>query len=195
MHSSNQYYNCTVCNKTFSDRRNRSHHQRRIHGIRSHVVKLICPICPPSGFYFKRLDMHLKTVHGVSSSDSTVNFLQCDLCPANFNAKISIVDHMNLVHVRKPLENRREIFACSVCSKEFLSKQGRKNHHDAVHCQKFQCRYCNKILGSSITLRLHKENRCEKKDNREDENGSIYVITMLNGSPGVFNIKQEDDKK
>lgn len=162
MHMKIKKFSCLQCNKKFNDRSNKNRHMRETHPqFPPHPRVLFhCHICRFVTFSrHDNLNLHLRRIHGIQNSLQIKSRLfYCDLCEnVAFVTKPSLLNHMRKEHIK--VLQRKENFRCIECSKPFMSKDTLTSHLSGVHMKKFLCRYCNKILGSQRTLKIHEKRR------------------------------------
>ena len=107
-------FQCQICNKLFTAKRNLSTHSKEIH-LKSKVFT--CDICKKSFTRPNLLKHHQEKVH-----EGTIHLFQCLQCDQTFTQATKRKRHVLSVHEgQKP-------FLCEKCSKTFTNKVNMLNH-------------------------------------------------------------------
>lgn len=111
----------TICNKSFSNKRNLTIHQRSHNDDRREKCRFCQKkFCDPS-----TLKKHIKCIH----SKVTEKQFVCKLCHKKFAKKHSLEKHFE---IHSNLMNRKQ-FECHLCDKIFTVKSNRNRHLKKVH--------------------------------------------------------------
>ena len=112
---------CSVCLKTFYNRKDRNNHMKVIH-TDAKDVQFSCKLCEKSYMSKSALQYHVDILHTTKSPN-----VICSVCDAPFGHKLSLKRHMK-VHEQAPTVHK-----CKMCEKEFNRKDSLTAHLKAVH--------------------------------------------------------------
>lgn len=135
---------CDVCNNIYKTRANLERHY-----LKEHLTNQVqCPVCH-AFFNSKKLDFHLKSVHGVKTEKSeNEEKFKCKLCEKWFKNKYVRNSHVKEVHLSEPMK-------CKLCDFEGVRTVLRRHKRD-VHAEKrFLCSLCPGAFKTLHTLKMH----------------------------------------
>ena len=113
---------CSVCLKTFHNRKDRNNHRKVIHTDAEDVQQFFCKLCEKSYMSRSALKYHIDISHKTKSPK-----VKCSVCDAPFGHKLSLKRHMK-VHAQAPTVHK-----CKKYEKEFNRKDSLTAHVKAVH--------------------------------------------------------------
>ncbi|XP_050438560.1 zinc finger protein 354A-like isoform X1 [Adelges cooleyi] len=162
-------YQCDICGRSFSEKRNVDDH-RRIHtGERPFV----CETCGKSFAQRSSMKIHWKQMH------ESIKSHKCQYCEKSFIRRCHLVAH--LTH-HTGVRN----YACEICGKAFL-RSGTLKGHMAVHSadRPFRCIVC----GDTFKLKKHLKQHGRVHDGDSSNQRSTFravvgeaTITPISGS-------------
>jgi KRAB domain-containing zinc finger protein len=141
MHTNENPFTCTMCEKVFTKNSYLKFH------IRYHHEKSFNYVCKECGKGF----MHLPLLISHELKHTGERPFSCDLCTKSFFAIRSMKDHMKQKHGPKTY------FTCDVCKKTF-DRLGSLTSHKRAHFEenkKFDCVACNKTFVLKCQLKKH----------------------------------------
>ncbi len=144
IHPKTELFTCTMCNRSFTEKRNLDIHVDEIH---KKVKPFSCTLCEKSFNQKSNLTTHLDTVHYKLKS------FPCTLCEKSFTAKGTLSQHVNNVH------HKQKPFSCTLCEKSFHNKSQLAHHVDGVHNKLFTCPLCNKSFSRKQNLNAHMKSK------------------------------------
>jgi len=160
-HKGEHPYECPRygCDKTFPKKQKLQDHivlHRVKEGDISEEMKKLCMECGKVFYVRKKLELHVKMVHGgVGLLPSTTSLPrekkhQCHLCVKTFQTNSLLQGHLRK-HDNNPC------FMCDHCGKGFYRKDRLAVHTRSVHLgqKNFQCEVCEKKFIDSYKLRRH----------------------------------------
>ena len=133
-------FQCTFCNKTFTQSGNLNLHLRIHTGER----KYQCELCSSFFTTSSNLQAHTKITHS-----STRDF-NCSTCPLTFKSSTALASH-------EQTHSTEKAFVCAYCQKGFTKKSYLNGHINTVHngMKKFKCKDCGKLFSNSSNLIVH----------------------------------------
>lgn len=166
---------CEFCNKTYKDKKYLSRHVKKAHdevkpfepqrcnvcgnvyktrgNLERHYMKehlsnqVECPVCHVS-INSKKMDSHLRTVHGVKTETENEERFKCKFCEKWFKNKYVRNSHVKEVHLSEPMK-------CKLCDFEGVRAVLRRHRRD-VHAEKrFPCSLCQGAFKTLHTLKMH----------------------------------------
>ncbi|XP_064648263.1 zinc finger protein 521-like isoform X2 [Lineus longissimus] len=123
----NNVNKCTVCNKTFSERKDLEDHVNKIHNV-DRPFK--CSECDKMFKSLSMLGAHLRKIHKKELS------ARCDFCTMSFLSQEDLDFHMRLKHAKKLKKSgkkRKRQYTCKVCSRIYFDRQGFELHKRKGH--------------------------------------------------------------
>ncbi|XP_028143552.1 zinc finger protein 391 [Diabrotica virgifera virgifera] len=165
---------CETCNKSFSDRRSFTVHNRqhdkskcdicdrviRVDNMRKHVLMMhtaepsVCPICGATFKNSEGVRCHIFHYH-----KHTAQRYVCDECGKTFRKKYNFSLHKKKVHMCL------KSFKCSTCGKAFFTKASLSAHVRMTHEKQrpHVCEYCGTGFSSKHVLKTHKRQHTNEK--------------------------------
>lgn len=166
---------CDLCSKTYKDRKYLSRHLKKVHeeskpfeaqrcemcgnvyktraNLERHYTKehlsnqVECPVCHVS-INSKKMDAHLKSLHGVKTKQENGERFKCKFCDKWFRNKYVRNSHVKEVHLSEPMK-------CKLCDFEGVRAVLRRHKRD-VHAEKrFPCSLCHGAFKTLHTLKMH----------------------------------------
>ncbi len=159
---------CSICLKTFWNRRNRDIHMTMIHKNQKDE-KLTCKLCEKTFMSKEASKYHNDTCHASSSSK-----VKCKICDETLSHKVSLKRHMQI--------HKKDSFKCDKCQKEFTRKDNLTKHKKIVHYEtsiqfdqlglmeegdgSSKCKICNKVFSGSDKedIITHLAEVCKQED-------------------------------
>lgn len=142
-HSGDRPFQCTICQKNFTQQSSLQGHQESAHKM--FKMETTCQYC---GKYLKgrnQVYRHLKT-HSEKS-------LQCDICKKMLGSKKSLILHLTR-------HTGVKMFTCELCACTFYTLSELCNHKRIKHDKKkyrYKCDICGYITARNDTLKKHKK--------------------------------------
>lgn len=166
---------CEFCNKSYKDRKYLSRHVKKAHdevkpfeaqrcdvcgnvyktkgNLERHYMKehlynqVECVVCHMS-INSKKMDSHLRSVHGVKTETENDEKFKCKFCDKWFKNKYVRNSHVKEVHLSEPMK-------CKLCDFEGVRAVLRRHRRD-VHAEKrFPCNLCQGAFKTLHTLKMH----------------------------------------
>lgn len=189
-HPGQPLYECPRygCNKTFLKKQRQQDHiilHRVKEGDISEDMKKLCMECGKVFFVRKKLEQHVRLVHGGVGLSSINNAVskhlkhQCHLCASSFSSNALLQGH-----IRKHENN--PCFMCDHCGKGFYRKDRLAVHTRSVHLgqKNFQCNVCEKKFIDSYKLRRHMKTHTTGRASV----GATAVAVAVAGDPDIVDI-------
>ena len=135
---SNKKFECDICLKSFSTKKNKVLHKR----IHTNEKPYECKTCKMKFAWESNLIQHERIHSGEKP-------FECKQCKKGFTQQSYLKVHERSHSGEKPFE-------CKVCSKSFRQLIHLKNHQRTHTGEKpFECRYCKKDFTKSYGLKIH----------------------------------------
>ena len=117
-------FSCDKCDKCFTTDNNLKRHEKEKH----FGLKLKCTSCGCQFVRKYKLDIHMKTVHGVSYS---LHQFRCKDCDSDFQDNFDLERHKRLSQT------------CDTCAEKFCTLRHLSDHKRVIH-KAFSCHICSK---------------------------------------------------
>ena len=148
VHQNAREFQCEICGKNFSAKRNYQSHQLTVHNIGHRFEAQKCTYCE-----YETINKHLLKRHIRSKHEDKPT--KCELCDSVLKNSETLKNHVRLMH-----KADRKIYQCHACSKEFIRLQTMKDHFKMVHEKApkdmFKCFKCPGLTYQSRTgLTMH----------------------------------------
>ena len=203
LYNSDKPYKCTVCDKSYKDRKSLKVHYRTHSGEKPFQ----CDLCDKAFSQRPGLKSHYRIHTGEKP-------YKCDLCNKSFSQKTGLNSHYRSHTGEKP-------YKCDQCDKAF-SQQAVLNRHYRIHTgeKPYECKKCDKAFSLLEMFKmhlmtvhgeqeLHKCDMCNKGFNKK-YNLKRHILThtgekpqpgekldplMLNQQDGIGTIKIENSEE
>ena len=119
----NKLYKCSfdeICNKSFSNPRDLSIHEKIHNGLKEEK----CKFCFKKFIHPSNLKKHIKYLHSNSSDSLILNRFICRKCNKSFNRKESLQKHLQS-HLKR---DSRKLIHCETCNKSFTTTTNCNRH-------------------------------------------------------------------
>ncbi|XP_077545877.1 uncharacterized protein LOC144158695 [Haemaphysalis longicornis] len=146
IHSGERPYSCSVCHKTFAQRRYLAIHER----VHSGQKPYMCSTCEKSFTQKTHLSTHERSHTGERPH-------VCNICQKSFTKRSDLLYHERLHSGERPYE-------CSICGKSF-TKRSLLVSHERLHSgeRPYACGMCEKIFSKKSHLVDHERSHSGEK--------------------------------
>jgi len=149
-----QILQCTICNKTFANKRNLRDHNDIFHGPESvkEQSKYNFPCSKCDKVFYKKSNL---TSHLLRHSDITPFVCGVNGCGKGFKREKTLLKHFQLMH-----EGIKDEFLCVHCGQQFMSQTGLRTHVSIHTGQDYikrnvKCDVCGKAFRCQADLKTH----------------------------------------
>ena len=138
-------HKCTICDATFTEKRNLIAHVQIIHDGKKLPKKYECLICSSKYVSNGELNRHVREVHEGKKPN------KCSQCGKCFSRKPELNRHIKVIH------EKRKPFKCDICDQAFARKDMIKSHFAAVHNgeKQYKCPLCDNSYSSQTAVIHH----------------------------------------